>query len=155
MNCWRWIYRKLSEEQSHDISQKETTEQKLVGKQDSKRDARRRAFLQHAPVVSLMQLSCEASRESNQKARQQFWSWPPCRYPYPWQWQWSKLPQSEKVHQQCGKIWMPHVPTKCSELAHLSQDYTDNYDNWWDNINLHGLNIPDSPPRPNPYLMAI
>ena len=73
MNCWRWIYRKVSEEQSHDnISQKETTEQKLVDKQDSKEDARRRAFLQHALIVGLMQLLREASRESNQKLTNNF-----------------------------------------------------------------------------------
>ena len=38
---------------------------------------------------------------------------------------------------------MPHVATKHSELAHVPQDFPDNYDNWWDNINLHGFNIPD------------
>ena len=73
MNCWRWIYRKVSEEQSYDnISQKETTEQKLVDKQDSKKDAHRRAFLQHALIVGLMQLLREASRESNQKLTNNF-----------------------------------------------------------------------------------
>ena len=36
---------KLSEEHSHDISQKETIEQKLVDEQDSKEDAHCRAFL--------------------------------------------------------------------------------------------------------------
>ena len=40
---------------------------------------------------------------------------------------------------------MSPVATKRSAGAHVPQDFSDhnNYDNWWDNINLHGLNIPD------------
>ena len=137
------VVQKLSEEQSRDATHKEVSEQLLSDKQNSElnQDAHRRAFLQRALRIGLMQLlSREADRESNRKAQQQLWRWP-----HPYHRQWSEFPQTERAHQQRGKrSTSPSVTQRSALKARVSQDFSDYYDNWWNDIDLRGYNnIPD------------
>ena len=62
------VEQKLSEEQSQEVvSHEKASEHELASIQATNQEVRCRAFLQHALQVSLMQLSREAHRSSNQK----------------------------------------------------------------------------------------
>ena len=82
------VEQKLSEEQSQELVSHEKA---------SNHKAHRRAFLQHALWVGLMQLSHDTHRDSNQRLR---------------------------AHQQRGKC-SPRATTKRSATTHTSQDYFD------------------------------